>query len=136
MSQTKSPKLHLENYFRDLKNQVDLFYCNKEEKNQDWLDTIKEIESFEKDCLRNCIPENLSQKELDEEIFEIKKHLFGNKTIQFVPKFKRKKLEKEDSFLLIINDAYLSQNISEINISTEFDKITKGTIDSIIIFKH
>ena len=66
-----------------------MFYCSKEEKNEEWLNIIKEIESFEKDCFQSLkeyetkyLTENLSKnEEISEEILEIKKHLFGNNNI-------------------------------------------------------
>jgi hypothetical protein len=140
----ESPKLYLENNLNDLKNQVDLFYCIREEENNEWLKITEKIDSFKIECFKTLnnvklkMTENLNEKELNDEIFKIKKIVFCNKTIQFLPKFKRLDSNIENSFLLIIEDEYLNQNISDINNLIIQDKLylTNDNILTIIVTKH
>lgn len=54
ISKIKHPKLYLANYFKDLKSQVDLIFAQLN-KNEKYLETIKQIELFEQNSYNNNI---------------------------------------------------------------------------------
>lgn len=112
------PKLYLADFFIDLKSQVDFLfqeenYNNNNEKfKQNWIEIIKQIESFEQDTYKRNTTTLLNEfkseiKQLDDGqssislIIELKskieKCLFSNKTICFINKS-----------LIIVQDEYLS----------------------------
>jgi hypothetical protein len=43
----KFPRFHLSNYFNDLKNEIDIKYAVKQDEPNEYLEIIKNIESFE-----------------------------------------------------------------------------------------
>ena len=130
------PKLYLDNYFLDLRKDVDLEIASKNQSNnQDsislWFQMIERINNFEKECLNidfspqetiqslisiqllmensNSNHEEIHKLILNEENNILKK-LFRNKTIVFIKISKRQsKIQKLiDGKLIVINDEFIS----------------------------
>jgi hypothetical protein len=122
------PRYYLSKYFDQLKAQVDVKYVLKLDEKEKYLEIIRHIESFEKDAYNkwnsksintfdneiNSIEEKLKinlnltdiTKLIDEVKYRIEKTLFSNKSILFIEKPIFDCVS--NSFLLIINDEYIS----------------------------
>jgi len=120
----KNPNLYLNNYFTDLKQQVNLtFFCREDEKEK-WNKIIYEIQVFEQVCYKQIKPFNtfdqeinalepFQSREIDDLKYKIEQKLFQNKSILFLKDYGYEK----KTFLLIINNVYLRKN--------EFEKLTR-----------
>ncbi len=98
-----NPRLYLANFFADIRNQIDtechiylecqdLNVENKEQAVENQLVMIKEVDTFEKQCLDNLSSYPMDQLELNKDepehyqLYERKKSLFLNKTLVFLNK--------------------------------------------------
>jgi hypothetical protein len=127
------PRYYLAEYFHELKAQVDTKYALKLDEKDKYLEIINNIESFEQDAynkwsskrinaydddiklIEDKLNNNLNnvteiKKLIGEVKYKIEKMIFSNKTILFIDKKTRFNL-KSNSFLLIVNDEYISNSL-------------------------
>ena len=120
----KNPNLYLNNYFTDLKQQVNLTFFGREDEKEKWNKIIYEIQVFEQVCYKQIKPFNtfdqeinalepFQSREIDDLKYKIEQKLFQNKSILFLKDYGYEK----KTFLLIINNVYLRKN--------EFEKLTR-----------
>ncbi len=87
------PKLHIANYFTDLKQDVDLKFIRKEDEKAKYLEIINKIESFEQEWFKikpfntfdheiEALRENDFQSQ-DDLRYKIEKKLFQNKSKKY-----------------------------------------------------
>jgi hypothetical protein len=147
------PRYYLSKYFEELKTQVDTKYALKLDEKDKYLEIINSIESFEQDAYNKWSSKSI--KTYDDEIkliedklnnnlndvtditkligelkFKIEKMIFLNKTILLVDE-KTRFYFQSNSFLLIVNDKYISNSIIE-NDSDE-KLITRKELYNIIL---
>jgi len=126
------PRYYLSKYFDDLKAQVDLKYALNLDENEKYLEIIRHIESFEQNAYNiwnnrrinayhdeiDSIKEKLNNnfnlddinKLIDQTKYKIEKMMFSNKSILFFDNKKSNCSFASNSFLLIINDEYISKS--------------------------
>ena len=111
------PRLHLANYFSDLKRDVDLELALKLNEKEKYLEIINKIESIEQSYYNQTKPfKEVSNQEIDglqpqllvDLKYKIEMKLFKNESILFI-----KDAIFNKAFLLIINNAYLRKNTLE-----------------------
>ena len=155
----KFPRYFLAKYFDELKTKVDLKYALKIDEKEKYLEIINNIETFEQDAYNrwksknicafddeiNILDENLvnieklqlnKSNDLSKIItiqinllkYKIEKMLFGNKTISYIDKDSNLFL-LSDSFLLIINDEYISETNYEIFRGAKDGLLTKNELN-------
>ena len=126
------PRYFLSKYFEELKTQVDTKYALKLDEKDKYLEIINNIESFEQDAynkwsskrfntyddeiklIEDKLKNNLNNvteitKLIGEVKYKIEKIIFSNKTILFIDE-KTRFNPKSNSFLLIVNDEYISNS--------------------------
>jgi hypothetical protein len=127
------PTDYLSKYFYELKLKVDSEYALKLDEKDKYLEIINSIESFEQDAYNKLSskPINTYENEIklieekfnnnknvnlidildsiNELTYKIEKSLFSNKSILYIDKNSRFKFNINSSFLLIINDEYISE---------------------------
>jgi Leucine-rich repeat (LRR) protein len=128
------PRYHLAKYFDELKSKVDLKYALNFKEQDKYSEIIKTIESFEQDSYNKwksksintydneikSIEDNLNNnfnltdiaRLIDGVKFKIEKIIFSNKSVLFIDDIKNivKDSSNSDSFLLIINDEFISKS--------------------------
>ena len=127
------PRYFLSKYFEELKTQVDTKYALKLDEKDKYLEIINNIESFEQDAYNKWSSKHINTyddeikliedklnndlnnvaditKLIGEVKYKIEKIIFLNKTILFIDK-KTRFNPKSNSFLLIVNDEYISNNL-------------------------
>jgi len=109
MEDVKLKRLHVANYFSDLKRDVDLTFVFKTEEKDKYLEIIKKIEEFEQDSYNN--------------------NLFSNKTIIFIHNYGAYK----KTFLLIINDEYIKKSTFENDEKPSLELINKEKLIHFIL---
>jgi hypothetical protein len=129
------PRYYLSKYFEELKTQVDTKYALKLDEKDKYLEIINSIESFEQNAynkwssksintyddeiklIEDKLNNNLNSvsditKLIGELKLKIEKMIFSNKTILFIDK-KTRFNRKSNSYLLIVNDEYISNSLIE-----------------------
>jgi hypothetical protein len=127
------PRYYLSKYFEELKTQVDTKYALKLDEKDKYLEIINSIESFEQDAYNKWSSKRINTyddeiKLIEDELnnnlnnvidvtkligefkLKVEKMIFSNKTILFIDK-KTIFNFKSDSFLLILNDEYISNSL-------------------------
>jgi len=134
------PRLYLADYFTSMFDEVDMAFTQKKmptvTMNTKWIEILKRIESFGKECMRrttattgnqfaqvsNETKQNIQQietqlntlttspnkilKQIEAERLKMEKILFGNKTIIFMNDYGWPR----KTFLVIVTDEYISKN--------------------------
>jgi Leucine-rich repeat (LRR) protein len=147
------PRYYLSNYFEELKTQVDTKYALKLDDKDKYLEIINSIESFEQNAYNKWSSKSINKYDDEIKLIEdklnnnlnnvidytkligelklkIEKMIFLNKTILFIDKKTRFNF-KSNSFLLIVNDEYISNSLIE-NDSNE-KLITRKELCKIIL---
>ncbi len=92
------PRFYLANYFSDLKREVDLVYAFKTEEKDKYTEIINKIELAEQECYQ-------VKPLIEQDKYKIEKKLFKNQSFIFMKDYGLKR----KTFLLIINDEYLTK---------------------------
>jgi len=150
------PRYYLSKYFDDLKAQVDLKYALNLDENEKYLEIIRHIESFEQNAYNiwnnrrinayhdeiDSIKEKLNNnfnlddinKLIDQTKYKIEKMMFSNKSILFFDNKKSNCSFASNSFLLIINDEYISKSCID-NDSSNQNLLTRNEAFISLIIK-
>ena len=92
------PRFYLANYFSDLKREVDLVYAFKSDEKDKYMEIINKIELAEQECYQ-------VKPLIEPDKYKIEKKLFKNQSFIFMKDYGLKR----KTFLLIINDEYLTK---------------------------
>ncbi len=145
------PRYYLTQYFDELKAQVDTKYALKLDEKDKYLEIINNIESFEQDVYNkwnsktittfeneiSLIEEKMNNnltditKLIDELKHQIEKKIFSNKSILFFDIEESNCSFASNSFLLIINDEYISKSC--INCDLDHELVTVNELNDFIL---